>query len=171
MCILPPRQPPASAAALLEGPARQQLALAALAGVPISQIALENHVSRKFVYQQLRKAHAGLELAFAAPADEQGVLFYLPVTKPWLSQLVLGLVLICHSSFRGVGELLDDLFDYPISLGTVHNILAQAVARAEQLNRQQGLQPVRVGAHDEMRPSTTIVRNTPEKTRGSRTEP
>ena len=43
------------------------------------------------------------------PLDD--VLFYLPVTKAWLRQLVLGLVLICHSSTRGVVELLGDLFD------------------------------------------------------------
>jgi hypothetical protein len=30
---------------------------------------------------------------------------YLPVTKPWLRQAVLGLTLTCLSSFRGVVEL------------------------------------------------------------------
>ena len=45
----------------------------------------------------------------APKADE--VLFHLPVTKAWLRQLVLALVLICHSSYRGVVELLRDLFD------------------------------------------------------------
>src|SRR5262245_50324987 len=64
MCILPQDQPHASVAALLDGQARQQLALAALSGVPISQIAAEKDVSRKFVYQQLHKAHQGLDLAF-----------------------------------------------------------------------------------------------------------
>jgi hypothetical protein len=150
MCILPPDAPHASAAAALPGQARQRLALSALAGVPISQLALENHVSRKFVYQQLDRAHRGLDLAFDPPAPPEDLLFWLPVTKPWLRQLVLGLVLVCHSSFRGVGELLQDVFDYPISLGTVHNILAQAVAKAEPLNGQQDLKAIRIGAHDEI---------------------
>jgi len=39
-------------------------------------------------------------------------------------------VLICHSSYRGVVELLRDLFDYRISLGTVHNIVHSPVAQA-----------------------------------------
>jgi hypothetical protein len=58
---------------------------------------------------------------------------------------VLGLVLICHSSLRGVTELLADLFDYPLSLGSVHNILQQAVTTARGLNGQADLSRVRVG--------------------------
>src|SRR5262245_33494077 len=123
MCILPHDQPQASPAALLPGQVRRQLALDALSGVPVSRIAAENHVSRKFVYQQLGRAHQGLDLAFDPPAPPKDLLFWLPVTRPWLRQLVLGLTLICHSSFRGVGELLTDLFDYPMAVGTVHNIL------------------------------------------------
>lgn len=150
MCILSPGQPHDSRAAALPGPARQQLALAALSGVPISQIALDNLVSRKFVYRQLDKAHQGIDLAFAPPASPQDLLFWLPVPRPWLRQLALGLVLICHSSLRGVRELLLDLFDFPISIGTIHNILQLAVHRAQLTNRQQDLSRVRVGAHDEI---------------------
>ncbi len=64
--------------------------------------------------------------------------------------MVLGLTLICHSSLRGVHELLADLFDYPLSLGSIHNILHQAVANARQHNAQQDLAVVRIGAHDEI---------------------
>src|SRR5262245_3071088 len=151
MSILSPNQPHASRAASLPGPARQQLALNALAGLPISQIAQDNDVSRKFVYQQLRQAHDALENAFAPPpTDPPGLLYWLPVTRPWLAQLVLGLTLICHSSVRGVCELLQDLFDHPLAVGTVHNILHQAVAAALRVNNQQDLACVRIGAHDEI---------------------
>src|SRR5215210_8922869 len=111
-------------ARLLPPPARQQLALDALAGQPITALADQQQVSRKFVYQQLHHAHQALDQAFAPPTtDPPQLLFWLPVTKPWLQQLVLGLTLLCHSSLRGAAELLADLFDYPISVGTVHNIL------------------------------------------------
>ena len=50
------------------------------------------------------------------------VLFELLVTKTWLRQLTLGLSLICHSSYRGVVELMRDLLGVGISEGTVHNI-------------------------------------------------
>jgi hypothetical protein len=152
MCILPsatPTDPPP--ARLLPPHARQQLALDALAGQPISLLAQTRQVSRKFVYQQLHQAHGALDQAFAPPADEpEQLLFWLPVTKPWLRQLALGLLLVCHSSLRGVTELLADLFDTPVSLGTVHNLLHEAVATARGRNRQEDLARIRIGAHDEI---------------------
>jgi hypothetical protein len=130
---------------------RQQLALDALNGQPITELAARHQVSRKFVYQHQQQAHNALDHTFApTPNDPPGLLFWLPVTKPWLRQLVLGLTLICHSSLRGVTELLNDLFDYPLSVGTVHNILHQAVASARCVNTQQDLAAVRIGAHDEI---------------------
>jgi hypothetical protein len=153
MTILPSatRAVPATPARLLPLQARQQLALDALAGQSVSDLADQHQVSRKFVYQQLGHAHAALDQAFAPPADQPPqVLFWLPVTKPWLRQLVLGLTLICHSSIRGVHELLADLFDYPLSVGSIHNILHQTVADARQHNAQQDLAAVRIGAHDEI---------------------
>src|SRR4051794_35041133 len=103
---------PPAPARTLPPPARQQLALDALAGQPVRVLADQQHVRRKFVYQQLHHAHAALDHAFAPPPTApRQLLFWLPVTKPWLRQLVLGLTLVCHSSLRGVCELLADLFD------------------------------------------------------------
>jgi hypothetical protein len=167
MCILPnatpvvpsqtaaipvvPAQTTTPAARSLPPTARRQLALEALAGQSISELAAQEKVSRKFVYQQLQHAHNALDQAFQPPdPDPDGLLFWLPITKPWLQQLVLGLVLICHSPLRGVTELLDDLFDCDLSLGTVHNILHQAVPKAHQVNQRQDLSGIRVGAHDEI---------------------
>lgn len=139
------------AARRLPPAARQQLALDALRGQAITGLADEQQVSRKFVYAQVRHAHAALDQAFAPAASEPApLLFWLPVTKPWLRQLVLGLTLICHSSLRGVTELLSDVFDYSISLGSVHNILQQAVQPARHANGAQDLAAVRIGAHDEI---------------------
>ena len=146
MCILSHDSP----AALLGASARLRLALDALSGLPISQLAADNLVSRKFVYQQLHRAQAGLQMAFEPPDEPDGLLFWLPVTKPWLRQLVLGLVLICHSSIRGVCELLADLFDHPISIGSVHNVLQQAVEQAQAINNAQDLSAIRIGALDEI---------------------
>jgi hypothetical protein len=56
---------------------------------------------------------------------------------------VLGLVLVFHSSFRGVVELWRDLHDYQIYLGTVHNIVHGAVAAAAGINQQYDLSGVR----------------------------
>jgi hypothetical protein len=132
---------------------RQRLALDALTGpTPISQLAEEHQVSRKFIYHQAHKAQQALEHAFTPQptASDDRVLFYLPVTKAWIRQFVLALVLIGHSSLRGVTELLRDLFDYHLSVGTAHSIVEQAVATARQINERQDLSRVRIGADDEI---------------------
>jgi hypothetical protein len=150
MCILPFDQPRVCPAHLLDPLARRHLALDALGGRPISQLASESLVSRKFVYQQLHKAQAGLDLAFDPAEQPDDLLFWLPVTKPWLRQLVLALALSCHSSYRGIIDLFADLFDLGISVGTVHNILGSAASAAESINQQQDLSCVRSAALDEI---------------------
>src|ERR1700704_3154810 len=130
---------------------RQNLALQALAGKQsITALAAEFDVSRKFVYRQNAIAEHALVNAFNPSPTDDDVLFHLPVTKAWLRQLTLGLVLICHSPLRGVVELLDDVFDYKISLGAVFNTVQAATASAREYQNAQDLSRIRVGAHDEI---------------------
>ena len=143
---------PNCAAKSLSAEQRQHLALQALAGnQPITALADDFEVSRKFVYQQSATARQALDQAFTPPtkpADQ--VLFQLPVTKSWLRQFTVGLMLHCHSSFRGALALLEDCFDTTLSLGTLHNILHDAVDCARHVNARYDLSSVRIGAHDEI---------------------
>jgi hypothetical protein len=130
---------------------RQEIALRILAGSqPVAQLARQHQVSRQFLYRQADTAQQALRRAFDPPPPDQEVLFHLPVTKSWLHQLVLALVLSCHSPYRGVMALLADLFDTEISLGTIHNVVQAAVAPARQINASYDLAGARVGAHDEI---------------------
>ncbi len=141
----------ASPAKQIHADQRQGLAIQVLAGIAtVSGLARELEVSRKFVYHQVHTAQQALQQAFEPPSPRDNVLFYLPVTKAWLRQLILALVLICHSSYRGVIELLQDLFDYPISLGTVHNVVHSAVPQSRRINQQYDLSTIKNGAHDEI---------------------
>src|SRR5262245_23793705 len=160
MCILPRASTPvASTPAAPAGPAhplppqqRQELAVAALAGVrPVRRLAQEYQVSRKFVYQQADQAEQALTDAFAPdlPTDDR-ILFWLPVTALWLRRLILALLLVCHSSYGGVYELLRDLFHHPCSLGAIHAVARAAMDQARACNDQHDLSGVRVGAHDEI---------------------
>jgi len=119
---------------------------------PLTRLAEQHRVSRKFIYQQMEKATTAIDQAFQpAGPQENPVLFRLPVTQDWLEQLVLSLTLICHSSYRGVMELLETMFDYrQISLGSIHNLLMQAVDKARQFHAAEDLSSIRVGAHDEI---------------------
>ena len=142
--------PPCQAKQLLPRQ-RQELAIQVLAGTtPVSELARQHDVSRKFLYHQAHTAEQALNQAFAPPPPNDDVLFYLPVTRSWLRQLVLALVLIGHCSYRGVVELFNDLLDTSISVGTVHNIVRSAVTQAQRCNRQYDLSPIKIGLHDEI---------------------
>ena len=139
-----------AAARLPEGE-RKDLAILALArSATVSELAARHGVSRKFVYQQTHKAEAALDDAFTATTPDDAVLFELTVTKTWLRQVIVGLALICHSSYRGIVELLRDLLGVAISVGTVHGVLQSATQQAGVINRQQDLSGIRVGLHDEI---------------------
>src|SRR5271166_4773650 len=130
---------------------RQDLAIQVLARTEtVSELARQHEVSRKFLYQQVHTAEEALSAAFAHSSKPDDVLFYLPVTKAWLRQLVLALVLICHGSYRGGGELLRDLFDYRISMWTVDNIVHSPVAHARRINQQYDLSTILIGLLDEI---------------------
>jgi hypothetical protein len=141
-----------AAAARLGTAERADLAVQALAGgEPIARLADRHDVSRKFVYEQKAKAAEALQQTFTAPPDDQRVLFHLPVTKDWLRQFVLAQVLIGHTSFRGVTEILDAVFDYRgLSIATIHNLIQDAVDPARRINDAQDLSGIRTGAHDEI---------------------
>jgi hypothetical protein len=132
---------------------RLTIGLQALASTQtITSLADEYDVSRKFVYQQAATAQAALQDAFtaaSAAADDQ-VLFHLPITKNWLRQATLGLLLICHSSYRGVFEFGRDLLGVNLSIGTVHNIVRDAVAKARPYNLGQDLANVDIAGLDEI---------------------
>ena len=130
---------------------RQDLAVQVLAGAqPVSGLARDYEVSRKFLYQQADTAREALSHAFHPQVKDEDVLFYLPVTKAWLRQLVLALVLVCHAPYRAVVELFRDLLDWRIALGTVHNIVRSAVEPARAISGRVDLAGVRKGALDEM---------------------
>ena len=142
---------PTSVAASLSPASRKSLAIEVLSKAePVSHLAAQHQVSRKFLYQQRQKADEALSEVFSSPRKEQEVLFYLPVTQTWLFQLILALVLICHCSYRGVVELMRDLFDLSISVGTIHNRLQAAAEQAAAINLAQDLSPIQVGLHDEI---------------------
>src|SRR5215213_8088882 len=126
------------AAARLPRSDRKDLAIQALArSGTVSDLAARHEVSRKFVYQQTHKAVAALDGAFLSATPDHEVLFELAVTKAWLRQVIVGLTLICRSSYRSVVEFLRDLLGLPVSLGyvvrpngAVHQWRIDAVRRA-----------------------------------------
>ena len=100
----------------------------------ITEAAQKNNVSRKFIHQLKDTAIDAVDQSFEPkPENKEKVLFYLPIRKRWLMQFVLCLLLHCRASFRGVIKVLDDVFDYPISIGTLHNITQEAKEKAKAI--------------------------------------
>ena len=146
------------AAARLPESDRKDLAIQALAqSATISDLAARHGVSRKFVYQQTHKAVAALDDAFLSATPDDEVLFEVAVTKAWLHQVIVGLTLICRSSYRGVVEFLRDLLGLPVSVGCVHDVLQAATREASAINQDQDLSSIRVGLHDEIFQGATPV--------------
>ena len=140
-----------SVASRLQPSHRQQIAVKVLSQQEsITQISQQEQVSRKFVYQQKAIAQQALEQAFEKQEPEEEVLYSLPITKTWIFQFILALILICHCSYRGVKEILGDLFDYSISIGTIHNRVTAAVAQARKINQNQNLSSIGVALLDEL---------------------
>src|SRR4051794_2243964 len=142
----------------LPGSDRKDLAIQAVAGSEtVSDLAARHGVSRKFVYQQRHKAHAALDEAFSPVVRDDEVLFELAVTGAWLRQVIVGLTLICRSSYRGVVEFLRDLLGLRVSLGHVHDVLQAATRQASAVNDEPDLSGIRVGLHDEIFQGATPV--------------
>lgn len=131
--------------------ARLSLGVQALAGhQSIRDLAEEAGVSRKFVYRQAGVAQTALDEAFAPTGADDQVLFHLPITRNWLKQAALGLTLICHSSYRGVHEFYRDLLGVNMSVGTVHNVVRDAIDKARPHNLGQNLAHVDIAGLDEI---------------------
>ena len=139
------------AAARLSQIDRAELAIVALArSEPISDLAVQHGVSRKFVYQQANKARCALDEAFSSATADDTVLLEIQVTKRWLRQAIVALALMCRSSYLGILEFMRDVLGWPISIGTIHNVLHAAAEQARVINGEQDLSGIAVGLHDEL---------------------
>jgi hypothetical protein len=155
MGILPdapaPTTPPRCAAHSLAPLQREQLARATLQPGSLSALARDHDVSRPFLYRLRRRALGALHDAFnPPPPGADPVLFHLPVTRSWLRQFVLCATLVGHASLRGAQEMMQTLCDTSLSLGSLHGIVRDAIARARLLNTRQDLSAVRAAALDEL---------------------
>ena len=139
---------------LLSSSTRMKIALQSIGGnTSISHLASCHDVSRKYIYTQRDLALKGIAQAFkakGASSSDEKVLFYIPVTKAWLVQVLLALIFICRASYGGVIEFFRDILDYKICKGTVHNIVYEHLEKAKQVNQEKDLSEVREGLHDEI---------------------
>ena len=115
----------------------------------ISELAEENNTSRKFIRQQGEQVQQAIDNVFDFNrARNDKVLYHLPITKAWITQLVL--MLLGHTSYRHIVMLMKDLFDYDISEATIHTLFNDAVDNARAVNMTESLSTIEVTANDEL---------------------
>ena len=132
---------------------RQGIGIQAIKGhTPITDVAIQHNVSRKFVYEQKDKALDGISKAFEEESkdSQEKVLYTISVTKKWLEQVLLGLTFTCRSSYQGSMEFFRDILNYETCKGTIHNILYKHLEKAKAINHSRDLSKVAEGLHDEI---------------------
>lgn len=72
------------------------------------------------------------------------------ISRKFIEKTVLCLILLCHSSYRGIKEFSEIIFEYKVSLGTITNIVLEAAERAKIFNESQNLSLIKDGALDEI---------------------
>ncbi len=138
-------------AQLINATKRKSLAMEVIVGKSsIIKIAETNKVSRKFLYDQKDKAIIAIDDAFSSAEHDDEVLYNLPITKSWIKQCITSLTLDCHSSFRGASKFCEGLLDYPISVGSIYNVMRTNITKAQQINDQEDLSNIKLSAPDEI---------------------
>ena len=103
--------------------------------------------SRNTVYEQQKIALAAANKAFESADDD--VLFSLPVTKDYISSVVVDLYLK-KVSHRDIQSFLESSLDYSLSDGSIFNILDAAGDRALVINNSYALSSIKDSASDEV---------------------
>lgn len=114
----------------------------------VAQISKDYHCSRTTVYNQHRKALQAAHQAF--DEEDDSVLYSVPVTKPFIKQVVLALGMICKSSYRDIKFFMKSIFDYSISVGGIFNVMDNASEKAKSINDSYDLSLIKTSAADEL---------------------
>jgi hypothetical protein len=133
-------------------PPEQQKAIGqkAISESNISHIAQYHQVSRNTVYAQQRRAQSAMNDEFLASTPDDKVLFHIPITKVFLHQMVIALLMICKASYRDCILFMRDVFDTEMCIGTIFNIHETACQKAISLNACYRLESIRQSASDEI---------------------
>ena len=117
----------------------------------ISELAVEQKITRKFLYTQKSKALDTVDYAFSNnTADGSDVLFSIPVTQKWLDAMVLLILLHCSFTYSGIQRLFSDMIDRNISAGKIYNVIIEAKIQAMDIKSTEELDGIEIALEDEL---------------------
>jgi len=129
---------------------KRNIALEALSSSkPISHIAEDYNCSRTAVYTQRDIAIQATNEAFK-DKDDSAVLFYIPVSKHFIHQVIVALLVVCKSSYRDTQLFLQTIFNYDVSIGNITNVISDAARTAATINSSYDLSIIETSASDEI---------------------
>ena len=129
---------------------KKDIGLQAISDSNVTRVAELNKVCRNTVYTQKRRVEEAVNDAFPESGQNEQVLFNIPVTRDFLHQIVVGILLICKASYRDAQLFLHDLFDTEISIGNIFNIHDAACHKAATINISYRLESIKQSASDEI---------------------
>ena len=119
----------------------------------VSAASRDYDVSRKFARSQRDAAVRLVE----EDALRHGRVRVVVVDDAFVERFIVAAALSCNCPFRGIMELLEEMFGFAPSIGTIHNICRKAAAAAAVLNAGETLEKVRHTAVDEIFQGSTPV--------------
>lgn len=114
----------------------------------ISQLSRNYDCSRTTIYNQQHKALQAANRIF--DEEDESVLYSVPVSKPFIKQVVLALGMICKSSYRDIKFFVKSIFDYSVSVGSIFDVMDDASDKAKTLNEGYDLSLIKTSAADEL---------------------
>ena len=118
----------------------------AAAGIPVSEISKDSHISREWVYHQ---KDCVLDYIGSLDCQEEPVPS-INIDERFVKRMVLSLSLDCHASIEGIRRTFSSVLGIGISAGRISSILQEASERAQLFDNSIALDGIRQGANDEI---------------------
>ena len=112
----------------------------------ISALSAEKGHSR----QTIRNERDRVQAIVNQTEHREDVLFYLPVTATWLSQLVIALVFMMNASYRNITQFIKDLFDYSFNSDQISKLMKTVYRTVNGYYESEDLSAIRVASPDEL---------------------
>lgn len=124
-----------------------------LAGKSANELTDEIDMSRSYIYEQKAKVQDYIN----ALDEEKPKGKMLEVTKEFIKQSVISLMLNCRASIEGAQRHIEDIYGVRVSAGRISGIMKEASEEAKAFDEGIDLSGIRQGANDEIFQGNTPI--------------
>ena len=128
---------------------KESLSIEAIRSTNLTKTANDYNTTRKTVYRHKTKALNAINDAFSAKSHNDRVLYHLPITKDYIKTTIVALHGIAKVSERDIQSVIECLFDYSISIGSINGVLNDISLTARAINSSYTHENCKHSASDE----------------------